>query len=70
MARYRIGETPTPGVSDPVTETMLAGAAIFGLVTGIGFVIAGVRARQYWLVFWGGGLTLSSIAYLLYKIFW
>lgn len=70
MARYRIGDTPTPGSTDPVTETMLVGAAIFGLLTGVGFVIAGLRARQYWLVFWGGGLVLSSIAYLASQIFW
>lgn len=70
MARYRIGETPTPGGTDPVTATMLTGAAVFGLLIGIGFVIAGMRARQYWLSIWGGGLVLSSIAYLISPIFW
>lgn len=67
MARYRIGEDPVAG-TDPVTAYMLLGAAVFGLLTGIGFVIAGLRGRQYWLAFWGGGLVLASIAYLVSRI--
>lgn len=67
MARYRIGETPETG-ADVLTQDIFIGAAIFGLLISIGFVIAGMRGKQYWLVAWGAGLTLSSIAYLLYVL--
>lgn len=69
MARYRIGETPETG-GDVLTQNIFIGATVFGLLIGIGFVIAGIRGKQYWLAFWGGGLTLSSIAYLTYLFFW
>jgi hypothetical protein len=46
MPRYRIGETPETG-ADHLSENLQIGAAIFGLVTGIGFVYAGSRAKQY-----------------------
>lgn len=60
--RYREGETPGD-LGSPV-EMEFTGVGIFGIVLGTGFVIAGVRARQYWLALWGAGLTLSSIAYV------
>ena len=65
MARYREGMTPETG-GDVLTQDIFIGAAIFGLLISIGFVYAGLRGKQYWLVFWGGGLTISSIVYLLY----
>ena len=40
------------------------GVGIFGILLGIGFVVTGIRARQYWLVLWGTILTLSSLAYV------
>ena len=49
MARYRIGETPHID-GDPITQDIILGAAIFGLLMGIGFVIAGWHGKQYWLV--------------------
>ena len=68
MARYRIGESPLT-YTDPVTAHMFLGVAVFGVFAGIGFVIAGVRGRQRWMVFWGGGLVLSSLTYLLSRLF-
>lgn len=68
MARYRIGETPETG-ADILTQEIFVGVAVFGLLISIGFIIAGLRGRQYWLVFWGGGLSVCSIAYLLYVAF-
>ncbi len=68
MARYRIGETPETG-GDHLTENLQTGAVVFGLIAGIGFVVAGLRAKQYWLVVWGAGLALASVAYLVYQIF-
>lgn len=69
MARYREGETALTG-ADTLTNTLFAGAAMFGLVLGIGFAIAGWRGRQYWLMIWGAGLALCSIGYLGYTLFY
>lgn len=67
MARYRIGETPETG-GDHLTENLQTGAAVFGLLVGLGFVIAGVRGKQYWLAIWGAGLVIASVAYLIYQL--
>lgn len=62
--RYREGSLPGE-LGEPVPgDGMLIGTAVFGLLTGIGFVIAGVYGRQRWLTVWGGGLVLSSVTYL------
>ena len=68
MSRYRIGESAQT-YTDPVTAHMIAGIAVFGVIAGVGFVIAGLRGRQHWMVFWGGGLVLSSLAYLAFRLF-
>jgi hypothetical protein len=61
--RYREGQTPDdPGV--PV-DMDFTGVGIFGVLLGIGFVVAGIRGRQYWLVLWGTILTLCSLAYVV-----
>ena len=63
--RYRIGQDPSLSQSQPVGEDGLTiFTAVFSLLTGVGFVIAGLRGRQRWLMFWGGGLVLASLAYL------
>jgi len=62
--RYRVGSEPRQA-QDQV-DGMIVGSAIFGLFTGVIFVAAGIRARQFWLVFWGAGLVLASCAYLIY----
>lgn len=64
--RYRIGSDPQQA-RDQV-DGMTVGSAIFGFFTGIVFVVAGIRARQFWLVFWGAGLVLASSAYLVYTL--
>ncbi|MDY6980436.1 MAG: hypothetical protein SV201_11175 [Pseudomonadota bacterium] len=65
--RYRIGTDPEQAQQE--VDGMIVGSAVFGLFTGILFVVAGVRARQFWLAFWGAGLVLASSAYLLYTFF-
>ena len=60
--RYREG--PVPGEPGAPVEMEFTGVGIFGALLGVGFVIAGVRARQYWLVLWGAMLTVSSLAYV------
>jgi hypothetical protein len=61
--RYRIGTNPddlTPVLVDHLT----LGTAVLGLIIGIVFVVAGRRARQYWLAIWGGTLVVASVIYL------
>ena len=63
--RYRIGETPIePG--QPMGHGVVAVAAVFSFLLGIGFVIAGLRSRHYWMAIWGSGLSLASAIYLVY----
>lgn len=65
--RYRIGDTPgEPG--PPVGQGAFIGAAVFSFLLGIGFVIAGVRSRHYWLSIWGSGLSIVSAAYLVFTL--
>ena len=59
--RYRIGSEPGESISDD----MLVVTAVFGLVMGIGFVVTGLQARQNWLIFWGGGLVVASVVYIV-----
>ena len=66
--RYRIGDVPAePG--DPVGYGVIAMAAVFSFLLGIGFILAGLRSRHYWLTVWGSGLSLTSAAYLVYYFF-
>lgn len=59
--RYVEGtETPAAEVSPP----MVVGTAVYALLLGIGLVVVGLKVRQRWVAFWGGGLTLASTGYL------
>ena len=60
--RYREGETPGE-IGAPV-DMDFTGVGIFGSLLGVGFMVTGIRARQYWLVLWGSILTLSSLVYV------
>lgn len=39
---------------------------ILSVVIGVSFVVAGVRLRHLWLVFWGGGLALAGIGLFVF----
>lgn len=65
--RYRIGTDPQQAQAQ--LDGMTFGSAILGLLIGVVFVIVGVRARQFWIVFWGAGLILASSTYLIYSLF-
>ncbi|MFO8023701.1 hypothetical protein [Thiohalophilus sp.] len=65
--RYRIGTDPEQARQE--VDGMIVGSAVFGLFTGIVFVVAGLRVREFRLAFWGYGLILASSAYLLYTFF-
>ena len=62
LTRYRIGEevgTPT------VTDDMMLLTALYGFVVGILLTFLAKRLRQRWMIFWGSGLSVLSLAYLL-----
>jgi hypothetical protein len=62
--RYREG--PTPGaLGEPMSDALGAGTAVYALVLGIGFVIAGWRFKQRWMIVWGAGLAGVSVGYLV-----
>ncbi len=65
--RYRIGTDPQQAQAQ--LDGMTFGSAIIGLFIGVVFVIAGIRARQFWIVFWGASLILASSTYLIYSLF-
>jgi hypothetical protein len=61
--RYRIGEEPgMPGTT--MDQGAIDSIALLSLLLGIGFVIAGLRSRHYWLAIWGTGLSLWSAGYI------
>ena len=64
--RYREGDTADQ--LSTLDDTVFMGAAILGLIMGIGFVLAGLRGRQYWLLSWGIGLVVASIVYIIYLL--
>jgi hypothetical protein len=65
--RYRIGNTPDE-LGEAIGQGPIIAAAVFSFVLGVGFVIAGLRSRHYWLTFWGIGLSLASAAYLAFTL--
>ena len=65
--RYRIGESPEE-LGPPVGQNAFIGAAVFSFFLGIGFVVAGIRSRHYWLSIWGSGLSIVSAVYLVFTL--
>jgi len=63
--RYRIGETPGE-LGAPVGELSFIGIAVLSFFIGLGFIVAGIKSRHYWLTIWGSGLSLVSVAYVTY----
>ena len=49
----------------PLSDGMFIGSAVYALALGIGAVVLGMRVRQRWVAFWGGGLAVASAAYLV-----
>lgn len=43
---------------------MLLFTVVIGLLVGVILVVLGLKGRQIWLVFWGGGLVIASILYI------
>ena len=66
--RYRIGEEPDM-LGTAMDQSAVSSIALLSLLLGIGFVIAGLRSRHYWLSVWGTGLALWSAGYLALMAF-
>lgn len=62
--RYRIDEF-AKGAAQPVGDDLTIFTAVIGLVAGVILTLLAYRGRQHWLLFWGGGLVLASIIYLV-----
>ena len=62
LTRYRIGEMP--GVPT-VTDDMMLLTALYGFGVGILLTFLAKRLRQRWMIFWGSGLSVLSLGYLL-----
>lgn len=66
--RYRIGESPGQAATS-FDQGVFTSMTVLSLAIGIGFIFAGLRSGHHWMTFWGSGLTLSSIGYLVYVMF-
>jgi len=57
------------GVIEPIIGTnVLMMSALIGLIIGIIFVVGGRYGKQMWIVFWGVGLVLVSVIYIVYML--
>lgn len=66
--RYRV-DAATGAAEAPIDQTIFVSVGVFGIVLGVGFVVAGLRGRQHWLATWGGTLVLASVAYVGVSLF-
>lgn len=65
--RYRdTGEYQNPGI--PVDDNLVFFSIILGIVMGIGFVIAGIKVKRYWMVIWGIGLIFAALSYFVLRM--
>lgn len=67
--RYRIGESPEQAAATSFDQGIFTSITVLSLVMGIGFIFAGLRSGHYWMTFWGSGLSISSVGYLIYVMF-
>ena len=64
--RYRdTGDYQQLGV--PVDDNLVFFSIILGILMGIGFVIAGIKVKRYWMTIWGAGLILASLSYFVMR---
>ena len=66
--RYRIGESPGTAAAS-LDQGVFTSMTVLSLAMGIGFIFAGLRSGHHWMTFWGSGLVITSVAYLLYVMF-
>ena len=65
--RYRdTGDYQNLGI--PVDDNLVFFSIILGIILGIGFVVAGIKVKRYWMVIWGVGLILASMSYFVMRM--
>ena len=65
--RYRITDNPSES-GPPLDQGSFLAIAVLSLFIGIGFIVAGMRSKHYWMAIWGTGLSLSSVIYIIYVL--
>ncbi len=57
------------GIIEPIIgNDVLMVTAVIGLVIGLIFIFGGRFGKQLWIVFWGVGLVLVSVIYIIYML--
>ncbi|NKC12596.1 MAG: hypothetical protein GKR94_10460 [Gammaproteobacteria bacterium] len=64
--RYREGQDPSGELGGAGSDEVMVFTYAIGLIIGIILTWVGWRGRQWWLVFWCGGLIIASIAVLIW----
>lgn len=52
----------------PVDDNLVFVSIIVGIIMGIGFIIAGIKVKRYWMTIWGVGLILSALSYFVLRM--
>lgn len=63
--RYRQGQEVEP-LAQHASDGMLWGTTIYGFLLGLVFAYVGFRFRQRWLAIWGLGLSIASLATMIW----
>ena len=66
--RYRAGEQPEAWPY-AVSEPWLLFTVVLGVLVGFALIAMGVKGRQLWMLVWGTGQVLVSVAYLGWAAF-
>lgn len=64
--RYRdTGNYQQLGV--PVDYNLVFFSIVLGVIMGVGFVVAGIKVKRYWMTIWGVGLIFASLSYFVMR---
>lgn len=51
----------------PVDDSLVFFSIIVGIIMGVGFIVAGIKVKRYWMTIWGVGLILASLSYFVLR---
>jgi len=66
--RYREGQEIPDNIEPHIGDASMMFAAVMGLLIGIVLSWLAKKGKQIWLLFWGVGLVLVSIVYLVFMV--
>ena len=52
----------------PVDDNLVFASIIVGIIMAVGFIVAGLRVKRYWMVIWGSGLIFASLSYFVLRM--